>query len=142
MRKFAHAALLSFFLLPLSSCERTEPVPAKDSAEATPGLIEVDGAKAAEVLASDPSITIIDIRTPEEFAEGHLKGAMNIDFTADDFEARLAELNRDKPYLFHCASGNRSGKSLPVFEKLKFTRLYHLNSGFKGWVADGQAVEK
>lgn len=118
-----------------------ESVPAKDSAKTAPGLIEVDGAKASEVLASDPAITIIDIRTPEEFAEGHLKGAVNIDFTADDFEARLSELDRDRPYLFHCASGNRSGKSLPIFEKLKFTRLYHLNTGFKGWVADGQPVE-
>jgi len=142
MRKLIPIVLLSSIGLSVTSCDRTRPVPVEDAVKEAPGLIDVDGAKAAEVLASDPAITIIDVRTPEEFAEGHIKGAVNIDFTADDFEAKLSELNRDKPYLFHCASGNRSGKSLPVFEKLKFTRLYHLNTGFKGWVADGQPVEK
>ena len=142
MRKLNPLVLLSFIGLSLTSCDRSRPAPAEAAVQAAPGLLDVDGAKAAEVLASDPAITIIDIRTPEEFAEGHIKGAVNIDFTGNDFEAKLSELNRDKPYLFHCASGNRSGKSLPVFEKLNFTRLYHLNTGFKGWVADGQPVEK
>jgi rhodanese-related sulfurtransferase len=115
-----------------------------ETAENAPpsGPIEVDGAKAAEVLASDAEIVIIDIRTPEEFAEGHLAGAINLDFMGDDFEAKLAALDREKPFLMHCASGGRSGRSLPVFEKLGFERLYHLNTGFNGWVADGQPVEK
>ena len=100
------------------------------------------GAKAAEVLASDPSIVVLDVRTPEEFAEGHIKGALNIDFNGDDFEKKIAELDPAKPYLLHCAAGGRSGQALPLFEKLKFNQLYHLSSGFGGWVADGQPVEK
>lgn len=106
------------------------------------GPINVDGAKAAEVLASDPSITVLDVRTPEEFAEGHIKGAVNIDFNDDAFEAKIAALDPAKPYLVHCASGGRSGQAMPAFEKREFSRLYHLSTGFAGWVADGQPVEK
>lgn len=130
----------------LFSCEQgSEVAEANSPATATAsddGPINVDGAKAAEVLASDPSIVVLDVRSPEEFAEGHIKGAVNIDFGGDDFEARIAELDPAKPYLVHCASGRRSGLAMPVFEKLEFDRLYHLSTGFSGWVADGQPVEK
>lgn len=139
MRKFV-LPLLTIIVASLSSCG--DPVQETEAAVSAAGPIELDGAKAAEVLASDPAIIILDIRTPEEFAEGHIKGAINVDFTADDFESKLADLDRDQPYLVHCASGGRSGTSLPVFEKLEFNRLYHLKTGFSGWVADGQPVEK
>lgn len=142
MRKLAFV-LIPFVIVSLSSCD--SPVEVTDAAkavEAAKGPIDLDGAGAAEVLGSDPAITILDIRTPEEFAEGHIKGAINIDFTGDDFEAKVSKLDPEKPYLMHCASGNRSGRALPVFEKLQFNRLYHLSAGFKGWVADGQPVEK
>ncbi len=142
--------LYSLFLPALAaalvSCEQggevaeTPSTPNTTVSEAGP--IEVDGAKAANVLASDPSITVLDVRTADEFAEGHIKGAVNIDFNADDFEAKIAALDPAKPYLVHCASGRRSGLALPVFEKLQFSRLYHLSTGFDGWVADGQPVEK
>lgn len=142
MRKLA-ILLVSFLIVSFTSC--SSPVEVADTAdlvETAKGPINLDGAGAAEVLASDPAITILDIRTPEEFAAGHIKGAVNIDFTAVDFEAKVSALDPEKPYLVHCASGNRSGKALPVFDKLKFGRLYHLTNGFKGWVADGQPVEK
>ncbi len=131
---------LPLAVLYLVSCGA--PPEVAEQAEISSGPIEVDGAKAAEVLASDTGITVIDIRTPEEFAEGHLAGAINIDFMEDDFEAKLSRLDAGQPYLMHCASGNRSGRALPVFEKLRFERLYHLTTGYKGWVADGQPVEK
>jgi rhodanese-related sulfurtransferase len=139
MRKLA-LFLSTFSALALISCDQASPV--AETAAPAAGPIDLDGAKAAEVLASDPSITVLDVRTPEEFAEGHIKGAVNIDFNGDDFEKKIAGLDPAKPYLMHCAAGGRSGQALPVFEKLKFTQLYHLSTGFGGWVADGQPVEK
>ena len=142
MRKFA-LLLFPFVMVSFTSCSSPVEVAGKtEVVKQSKGPINLDGAGAAEVLSSDPAITILDIRTPEEFAEGHIKGAVNIDFTAGDFEAKVSALDPEKPYLVHCAGGNRSGQSLPVFEKLKFNRLYHLSNGFKGWVADGQPVEK
>jgi rhodanese-related sulfurtransferase len=130
----------------LISCEKGAPVAESDAptAVAAPaaGPIDLDGAKAAEVLASDPAIIVLDVRTAEEFAEGHIKGAVNIDFNGDDFETKIAALDPAKAYLVHCQAGGRSGQSLPLFEKLKFSRLYHLSTGFGGWVADGQPVER
>ncbi len=103
---------------------------------------DVDVEKAAQLLAGDPTITVIDVRTPEEFAEGHLKGAVNLDFNADDFEEKVSKLDPSKPYLVHCAAGGRSGQSMELFEKFKFSRIFHLESGYRAWVEAGKPVEK
>ena len=104
--------------------------------------VEVDAAAAAAMIKETPEIVVLDIRTPEEFSEGHIKGAKNIDFNAADFEAKLSELDRGATYLMHCRSGGRSGKAMPIFEKLKFENIIHLNTGFLDWVESGQPVEK
>ena len=147
--KIVRALPLLLLCLILASCDSSESGGESLVSDVTnevpkeaDGPIVVDGSKAAEVLASDPSVTVLDIRTPQEFAAGHLADAVNIDFNAPDFEAKLAALDVTKPYLVHWAGGFRSGKAFPIFEKLHFTRLYHLISGFDGWVADGQPVEK
>lgn len=55
--------------------------------------------------------TIIDVRTPVEFASGHLEGAVNFDFQASDFTERIAALERTGSYVVYCRSGNRSGQA-------------------------------
>ena len=65
-----------------------------------------------------------------------------IDFKAPDFESNLAELDRDQPYLIHCRSGGRSTSSLPVFEKLGFNHVIHLDGGFNAWQEAGNPVVK
>ncbi len=107
-----------------------------------PAIKHVDAAGAAKLLQVDPKVVVLDIRTPKEFGEGHLKGAKNVDFYADDFEANIKKLATDKTYLVHCASGGRSTKSLDLFKKLGFRSVYHLDGGFKGWEKAGQPVEK
>jgi len=108
----------------------------------TVAVKHVDAQGAAKLLKDDPKVVVLDIRTPKEFAEGHLKGAKNVDFYADDFAASLKKLATEKTYLVHCASGNRSNKSLPQFMKLGFKSIVHLDGGFKGWEKAGQPVEK
>jgi rhodanese-related sulfurtransferase len=97
---------------------------------------------AAKLLTDDTEIIVIDIRTPKEFKSGHIRGAKNIDFYEEDFGLEIRKLDRDKVYLVHCASGGRSGKSLELFEALKFKAVYHLDDGFKGWEKSGKPVEK
>ncbi len=104
--------------------------------------VEIKVEAAASLLAEGEGVTVLDIRTPEEFAEGHLAGAKNLDFTEGDFEERLAQLDRSKPYLVHCASGRRRSQAMEVFKKLRFTRIHHLVDGYKGWVDAGNAVVK
>jgi rhodanese-related sulfurtransferase len=105
-------------------------------------FVEVDAVAAAAMMKEAPEIVVIDVRTPEEFAAGHIKGAKNIDFTAGDFKAKLSELDRGVTYLMHCQSGGRSGNAMPVFEELKFESVIHLNTGFLDWADSGQPVEK
>lgn len=104
-------------------------------------ITHVDAATAAKLVAAN-KVKILDIRTPEEYAEGHLRGATNINFSAPDFRQKLASLDRKQPYLLHCRSGNRSTKSLPVFEELGFRSVTHLDGGILAWTKAGQPVEK
>ena len=73
------------------------------------------------------------MRTPEEFAEEHIEGALNVDFRSDNFAEELAELDRDQRYIVHCRSGRRSSASMEVFEELGFTDIQHMFDGFNEW---------
>ncbi|MBY0516318.1 MAG: rhodanese-like domain-containing protein [Bacteriovoracaceae bacterium] len=68
---------------------------------------------------------IIDVRSPEEFVNGHLSGALNINFLNDQFENEVEKLSSKKRYFIYCDSGNRSGKALQYFlgRKLRATVL-------------------
>ncbi len=103
-------------------------------------IIHVDAAEAAKLVA-DNKVVVLDLRTPKEYATGHIAGAVNIDFYAADFERRLAQLDRHKTYLVHCAVGGRSTKSLALFQKLEFQSIRHLDGGLKAWQKAGHAVQ-
>lgn len=81
----------------------------------------------------DADVVLLDVRTPREFKDGHIEGALMLDYYAHDFVDRLKMLDRDKTYLIYCRSGNRSGKTLTIFEKLGFHNAYHLATGIIGW---------
>lgn len=105
----------------------------------TPAIQHVKADAAARLIATQ-QVTVLDIRTPKEFAAKHIAGAINIDFFARDFAARLDQLDRHQTYLLHCASGNRSRRALPTFEQLGFKRVVHLDGGILGWEAQGHPV--
>jgi rhodanese-related sulfurtransferase len=81
----------------------------------------------------DRDVVLLDVRTPKEFEDGHIEGALLLDYYSSDYLDRLKALDRDKTYLIYCRSGNRSGKSLAIFEKLGFRRAYHMDTGVIGW---------
>lgn len=96
----------------------------------------------ASKIIADGKVAVIDVRTPDEFKDGHIKGAKNIDIMGNDFEAQLGKLDKTQPTLVHCQAGGRSTRALPIFEKLGFTNLIHLDEGFGGWEAAGKPVVK
>jgi rhodanese-related sulfurtransferase len=81
-------------------------------------------------------LLLLDIRTPREFESGHIQGAVLLDFYSRDFVERLKTLDRAKTYLVYCRSGNRSAKSLALFNQLGFTQAYHLETGIRGWLQE------
>ena len=113
----------------------------KATADPLPAVEHVDAAGAAKLLSGD-GVVVLDVRTPREFAAGHIKGAKLIDFKGSGFAGKLGELDRNQKYLVHCAVGGRSAQSLDTFRKLGFTRVVHLDGGFNAWAAAGNPVEK
>ena len=95
-----------------------------------------------EKLTKEPNTVILDVRTPKEYAAGHLKGAVLLDYQAKDFEEKAKGLDRSKTYLVHCAAGGRSEKASSRFDALKFPKVYNLEGGFKAWEKAGKPVEK
>ncbi len=98
--------------------------------------------EAQKLIQEKKGIVILDVRTAEEFADGHIAGAQNLDYFAPDFKKKLAALDPSKSYLVHCAAGNRSGKAVDLMKQGNFVEIYHLKDGFRGWVKAGKPVEK
>ena len=90
----------------------------------------------------DSDFVILDVRTPEEFTEGHIENAvnienaMNMDFYADAFPDEMDGLDRNRTYLIYCQSGSRSGSTLQMMEELGFQDAYNMKGGINSWRAD------
>ncbi|QPL05377.1 MULTISPECIES: rhodanese-like domain-containing protein [Actinomyces] len=82
------------------------------------------GDAASEPMAA-PNV-IIDVRTPEEFAEGHIEGAVNIDVSSDSFGEAIAALDMTNSYGVYCRSGNRSAQAVARMEEAGFTDVHDL----------------
>jgi len=102
----------------------------------------VDADAAAALLADEPGAVLLDIRTPEEYAESRIAGSTNLDFYAADFSARLDSLDRDTTYVIYCRSGNRTTAALDVFRDLGFTSVHAVDGGIQAWAGTGLAVER
>lgn len=107
---------------------------------AAEGVRVVDPAAAAELLAATPAPILVDVRTPQEFAEGHLDGATLVDLNAPDFADRIASLDRDASYVIYCRSGNRSAAAREVMAELGFTDVADIRGGIQAWSAAGLPV--
>jgi phage shock protein E len=91
--------------------------------------------------ARDPALVVLDVRTPAEYAAGHVPGAVNVPH--DQVEARLAELDplRDRDLVVYCKSGVRARLALEALGKAGFRNLWHLDGDMQGWAAGGRPVE-
>ena len=81
-------------------------------------------------------VTLVDLRTDIEFDRGTIGETINIDFRGKDFLEKISKLDKDKPYLVYCASGNRSTKASLIMEHLGFKKIYHYKSGYNDWSKD------
>ena len=124
--------------------ERTETEAAAtvaDGATEISGISTISVDAAAAITDNPPAdLVVLDVRTPEEFAEGHLEGAVLVDFYAADFAEQLAALDTDVPYLVYCRSGNRSGQALGVMEQLGFASAVDVDGGIVAWTDAGLPV--
>jgi phage shock protein E len=118
----------------------TESSDSPSDAEAA-GIRLVSATDGAALQADPPDdLIILDVRTPEEFTEGHLDGAVMIDFYEADFADRLGELDPEVPYLLYCRSGNRSGQTTAIMRDLGFTDVADVDGGIVAWSGAGLQV--
>jgi rhodanese-related sulfurtransferase len=97
--------------------------------------------RASEIIDGGDAV-VLDIRTPEEFAEARLAGAVNIDFYADDFEDRLAELDRGTDYVVYCRTGNRTSTAREIMRQLGFESVHEIDGGIVNWYETGLPIEQ
>ena len=89
------------------------------------------------------NFVILDVRTPEEFSEGQIENAINIDYYSEKFEEEIQKLDKNKRYFCYCKKGGRSGKSLKIMNKFGFKfALYNLEEGIIGWEKSGFPIIK
>lgn len=75
-----------------------------------------------------PASRVIDVRTAEEFAEGHVKGARNLDIQSGEFESALADLDKEVSYSVYCRSGRRSAAAVEMMRNAGFTKVVDLGA--------------
>lgn len=89
----------------------------------------------AEKIKELPDMPLIDVRTPGEFAKGHIANAKNIDWNSGNFEQEIAVLDKSKPVLIYCLSGGRSGSAGKKMRAMGFEYVYELTGGMMQWRA-------
>jgi len=126
---------LIIWVMPISGCVGQE-TPAQIIEDITP--------QEAFALIQDnqnnPDFVIIDVRTPEEFAEGHIENAVNLDYYSETFRDEVNKLDKNKRYLIYCRSGRRSSNALSVMEELGFREAYNVLGGIIEWKAEGLPI--
>ena len=126
--------LAAIAMAPLTLLAQTQP-PAPLEATPHPAVLgailpsAVPVASVAEVNKTlrQPNVVLLDVRTPEEFATGHLTGAANLDFRSPDLAAEIQKLDPAMTYVLYCASGNRSNKTAMLMQEKGF--LHVVNAG-------------
>ena len=142
---FASATIaLSLSLTGCSSESATAIVESSDAGssvvvEQPAGPERVDATQFANVVATS-GVQIIDVRTPEEFAMGHIEGAVNFNVEGPDFGAQIATLDPSGTYAVYCRSGNRSVAAVNYLSEQGINGVFELESGIIGWEQAGLPV--
>ena len=115
--------VIALFILTALSCEAQQ--------KETVKLISQEEAKTA--LAEKEDIILLDVRTPEEFDEGAIEGAKNINFFDEDFAEQVNQFDKNKPVYIYCKSGNRSAKAAKQLQEMGFKEIYDIEGGYMNW---------
>ena len=130
--------LKSLFFLALMALLCWQPVFAREAL-----YKEINISDAAQLAKSKPgSLVIVDVRTPAEYAEGHLPGAKNIDFFGPRFEDEISKLPKDKPVLVYCRSGKRAAGAAEMMTGMGMDKVLHMSQGYDDWRKAGYPLEK
>lgn len=95
-----------------------------------------------EAKLGDKNCVVLDVRTPEEFSSGYIRGAKNLNFFSPDFRNEISKLDKNRVYLVYCASGGRSAAACKIMSDFGFPEVYNLKGGINGWKKVGKPLKK
>ena len=124
MKKFLYFITVLSFLAVTNSSAQTH----KTKYKAVP-------VEKVDKIIGKKNMVVLDVRTPEEVAEGAIPGSVNYNFNGPDFHEQLLSMDKENPYFVYCRSGKRSGKTIEMMKSMGFKRLYELNAGFPAYDA-------
>jgi rhodanese-related sulfurtransferase len=105
--------------------------------QASAGIVENLSAAQARLLIDthqgDSNFVILDVRTPAEYQQGHISGALLNNYKAPSFSQNLDKLDRSKTFLVYCRSGNRSRGAVKIMVAKGFTNIFHMSGGILDW---------
>lgn len=99
-----------------------------------------DAARLMEANRHQGAFVLLDIRTVDEFRQGHIEGARLMDYYRPDFREKFASLDREATILMYCRSGNRSSHVLELADQLGFRNIYDLRGGILAWKKNGRPL--
>jgi len=105
--------------------------------QASKNIKVIEAKDFAETINTTQKPQILDVRTPEEFTEGHIKNAENVNWLGDRFVADAEKFDKTKPVFVYCKSGGRSKKATEKLQELGFKNIYELEGGYIKWSAAG-----
>lgn len=129
-------SLLMFVVVAAFACNN------KKLSKTTTQFGEINVITPAEFKEKSVNQTIIDIRTPEEFASGHIDGAININFFDKTFLNQISKLDKSEPIYMYCRSGSRSRSASKKVSNLGFEKVYDLQGGIIYWAQNNYQIIK
>jgi len=123
-------------------CVSTETVPPNQETQIIENITPPEAFALIQDNHNNPDFVILDVRTPEEFADGHIENAINLDYYSETFQDELDKLDKKKTYLIYCRSGKRSSNALNIAGELEFREAYNMLGGIIEWKAEGLPFTK
>lgn len=130
--------VLTLFTVSCGTSQNNTPKTAIVSKEV---IVTVD-AKTFSELSTSQSGTVLDVRTPEEWAEGTLKNAVKMNYHDDNFAEQVEKLDKNAPVFIYCKKGGRSASAADILKEKGFTKVYNLDGGITSWQENGFEIVK
>lgn len=99
------------------------------------GTIDITSTEAKALIAKNKQVVLLDVRTPDEFRQAHLRGALLIPLA--ELQKRVSEVPRNRPLLVYCAVGARSSTAAAILASKGYREIYHMSDGLVGWYKQG-----
>lgn len=133
-----HFYLIVAMMLPITGCSQN---PSTTGGSELLQQQQILAPAEFQVAIDNGNAVLVDVRTPQEYASGHIPGSINLDWTAPDYEQRFAGLDRERPVLVYCAIGGRSDQARAYLQE-KGYQVIELEDGIASWKKAGLPLER